>query len=277
MVMGEPKMIPPGDFIRFMNTAGKIGMNLISGSTGIVPKPGFAKIAEKMAEKILSNGGEIMTGADVKEVLLKNTRVSGIRAETAAGEEQCITERVVCTVPIKKVWQFLPKSLFPEALVEKVDHEFFRMGMLTGYLGVDYDVFGEAGVNPKSWLLAPSSIKTQEGCIGDMDIISIMPSNFAPSLSPEGRYSLAFSMALTEQELRNKKKGDHVIDTSRQLFHKAFPPLKDHTLWEIWTCSDKGFGDWGSGMDAAIYSALLCADELSRQNYTEQVLPQYHR
>ncbi|MCF8026033.1 MAG: FAD-dependent oxidoreductase [Desulfobacteraceae bacterium] len=307
MVMGEPKMIPAGDFIRFMNTAGKIGMNLISGSTGIVPKPGFVKIAEKMAEKITSCGGEVITGAEVNEVVLENKKVTGIRAGTPEGEKTFSADMAVCTVPIKKIWQFLPKSVLPESLVKKVDQEFFSVGMLTGLLGVNYDVFGEAGMNPKSWLLVPAIIKAEEGYIGDVDIISIMPSNFAPSLSPEGKYSLAYSIALTEGELRDKKKVDRVINAARQLFHRRFPPLKDNTLWEIWTCSDKGFGDWppvgerrpattlpglenlffagdgygennwGSGMDAAIYSGLLCVDTITQDDYAKKVLPEYHR
>ncbi len=307
MVMGEPKMIPAGDFIRFMNTAGQIGMNLISGSTGIVPKPGFVKIAETMAEKITACGGEIITGADVREVLMENRKVTGIRAVTPDGETMFPTDTAVCTVPIKKIWGFLPQSIFPEPLVKKVNQEFFSVGMLTGFVGVNYDVFSEAGMNPKSWLLVPSLIKAEEGYIGDVDIISIMPGNFAPSLSPEGKSSLAYSIALTEEELRNRSKVDRVIREARELFHKKFPPLKDNTLWEIWTCSDKGFGDWppigdrrppttisgfeglffagdgygesnwGSGMDAAIYSGLLCLDTMTRGNYSEKVLPAYHR
>jgi len=307
MVMGEPKMIPAGDFIRFMNTAGKIGMNLISGSTGIVSKPGFVKIAEMMAEKIASCGGEIITGADVREVIFEDNQVTGVRANTPAGEQTFATGKAVCTVPIKKIWQFLPKHLFPGPLIKKVDNDFFSVGMLTGFVGVNYDVFGEAGMNPKSWLLVPAIIKAEEGYIGDVDIISIMPSNFAPSLSPEGKHTLAYSIALTDKELRNRQKVDHVIDRSRKLFHKVFPPLAENTIWEIWTCSDKGFGDWppigdrrpdttfagleglffagdgygektwGSGMDAAIYSGLLCTDVMTQDNYVERVLPEYHR
>jgi len=307
MVMGEPKMIPAGDFIRFMNTAGKIGMNLISGSTGIVPSPGFVKIAEKMAERIQSCGGEILTGADVREVILQDNKVTGIQVNTPEGEKTFAADTAVCTVPIKKIWQFLPKSLFPDPLIKKVDQDFFSVGMLTGFVGVNYDVFAEAGMNSKSWLLVPSIIKAEEGFIGDVDIISIMPSNFAPSLSPEGKYTLAYSIALTEGELRNKQKVEQVIDVSRRLFHKRFPPLKDNTLWEMWTCSDKGFGDWppigdrrpattlpnleglffagdgygeknwGSGMDAAIYSGLLCVDTMTRANYSAKVLPEHHR
>ena len=75
----------------------------------------------------------------------------------------------------------------------------------------------------------------------------------------------------------------------------------------MWTCSDKGFGDWpptgeprpdvtqpglngvyfagdgygaktwGSGMDAAVYSGLLCMDTMFDSNYVETILPEYHR
>lgn len=307
MVMGEPDMIPAGDFIRFMRTAVEIGMNLISGSTGIVPKPGFVHIGERLAEKVREGGGEILTGIKVLEVPFDGSKVRGVRAQTPEGESLFLADHVVCTVPIRKVWPFLPKNLFPEALIKTIDEEFFSVGMLTGYVGVKTDLMTEAGINPKSWLLVPSIIKAEEGYIGDVDIISIMPSNFEPSLAPDGKHSIAYSIALTEAELRDKKKVDRVIDEARRIFHKTFPTMEEDTLWEIWTCSDKGFGDWpppgtrrpdttqpglaglffagdgygsktwGSGMDAAVYSALLCVDAITGKNYVEKVMPPYHQ
>ena len=183
----------------------------------------------------------------------------------------------------------------------------FSVGMLTGYIGVKSNLLADAGINPKSWLLVPSILKAEEGYIGDVDIISIMPSSFEPSLVPEGKHTIAYSIALTEGELRDKAKVNRVIDLGRELFHRTFPRMKEDTLWEIWTCSDKGFGDWpppgsrrpdttqpgldglffagdgygaatwGSGMDAAIYSALLCVTAMTGQNYVEKVMPPYHR
>jgi hypothetical protein len=188
-----------------------------------------------------------------------------------------------------------------------VDKEFFSVGMLTGYIGVKSNLLADAGINPKSWLLVPSILKAEEGYIGDVDIISIMPSSFEPSLVPEGKHTIAYSIALTEGELRDKAKVNRVIDLGREIFHRTFPRMKEDTLWEIWTCSDKGFGDWpppgsrrpdttqpgldglffagdgygaatwGSGMDAAIYSALLCVTSMTGQNYVEKVMPAYHR
>jgi len=43
--------------------------------------------------------------------------------------------------------------------------------------------------------------------------------------------------------------------------------------------SGDGYGEktWGSGMDAAVLSALLCVDAMCGSRYTEEVLPEYHR
>jgi phytoene dehydrogenase-like protein len=307
MVMGEPVMIPAGDFIRFMRTAVEIGMNLISGSTGIVPKPGFVLIGERLAEKINETDGTIMTGAHVKEVTFDDGNVTGVKAKVSGKEKAFTADQVVCTVPIRKIWPFLPKERFPAKLVKSVEEDFFSVGMLTGYIGLKSNLLADAGLNPKSWLLVPSIIKAEEGYIGDVDIVSIMPSNFEPSLAPEGRYTIAYSIALTEGELRDKSKVNRVIDLARQIFHRIFPRMKEDTLWEIWTCSDKGFGDWpppgmhrpdttqpeldglffagdgygaatwGSGMDAAVYSALLCVTSMTEKNYVEKIMPKYHR
>lgn len=307
MVMGEPDMIPAGDFIRFMTTAVKIGMNLVQGSTGIVPRPGFIRIAELIAETVEEGGGKILTGHEVKEVLVEDGRVTGARVAGPGGEETFGCRQLVCTVPVRKIWGFIPRSLFPGDFVRKVEERFFSVGMLTGYMGLNRNVLEEAGINPKSWLLAPAIIKSEEGYIGDVDIISIMPSSFTPTLAPPDKHTLAFSIALTEGELHDRKKVDRVIDASVQLFEEVFPSLSQCREWEIWTCSDKGFGDWpppgekrpdvvcpyvqglyfsgdgygektwGSGMDAAVLSALLCVDAMCGSRYTEEVLPEYHR
>jgi phytoene dehydrogenase-like protein len=307
MVMGEPEMIPAGDFIRFMRTAVSIGMNLISGSTGIVPKPGFVHIGERLAEHVENDGGTIVTGTGVQEIIFDGKRVAGVITDGPNGPQRCNANQIVCTVPIRKTFKFLSRTRLPQALVKQVDDEFFRVGMLTGYVAVKSNLLADADIAPRSWLLVPFIIKAAEGFIGDVDIISIMPSNFEPSLAPAGKHVIAYSIALTEGELHDRAKVNRVIDLGREIFHKAFPKMKQDTLWEIWTCSDKGFGDWpppgsrrpdttqpgleglffagdgygantwGSGMDAAIHSALQCVDAMTGRNFVEKVLPDYHR
>ncbi|MBU3917862.1 FAD-dependent oxidoreductase [bacterium] len=307
MVMGEPDMIPAGDFIRFMHTASRIGMNLISGSTGIVPKPGFVRIAERISETIYENQGTIQNRARVSEVIFEKNTVKGVKAVVENEEKTFLSDHVICTVPVRKIWPFLPQKLFADEFVQKVNKDFFSVGMLTGLLGLKSNVFADAGINSKSWLLVPSIIKAEEGFIGDVDVISIMPSNFAPSLAPDNRYTLGYSIALTESEIRDKAKVDRVIARTHEVFNARFPAIEKDKEWELWTCSDKGFGDWppigekrpdvtlpnlkglffagdgygaktwGSGMDAAVYSALLCVETITGEKYVERVMPEYHR
>lgn len=46
---------------------------------------------------------------------------------------------------------------------------------------------------------------------------------------------------------------------------------------DLFTGDGYGATTWGSGMDAAVYSALLCMDAMTGKDYVEKVMPAYHR
>lgn len=307
MVMGEPDMTPAGDFIQFMTNASKIGMNLISGSTGVVPKPGFILLGEILANLVKQSGGEIIVNTSVTEVLITDKQVTGVRVADAGGESVYESECVVCTALPKSIFNFIPESNFPSDFVDHIKKDFWSPGMVTGYVGMKKNMLEEAGIDPKSWILIPSYIKSTEGFIGDVDNISIVPSAFSPTLAPQGKSTFAFSIALTEKEILNNEKVQKVIDGALANVKKTFPTWDEDTEWSIFTASSKGFGDWppigelrpsnksswvnglyfagdcygetvlGSGMDAAIHSAIACADAITGKNYSEDILPAYHR
>lgn len=307
MVMGEPDMTPAGDFIQFMTNASKIGMNLISGSTGVVPKPGFILLGEMLASFVKQSGGEILLDTKVKEVLIHNNKVSGVRVADANGESTYESECIVCTALPKSMFNFIPQSNFPAEFVNHIEKDFWSPGMVTGYVGMKKNMLEEAGLDPKAWILIPSYIKSTEGFIGDVDNISIIPSAFSPTLAPEGKSTFAFSIALTEKEILNNEKVQKVIDGALANVRKVFPTWDEDTEWSIFTASSKGFGDWppigelrpsnqsawikglyfagdcygetvvGSGMDAAVHSSIACVDSITGKNYSEDILPPYHR
>ncbi len=308
MVMGEPNMTPAGDFIQFMTNASKVGMNLISGSTGVVPKPGFIYLGELLAGLVKQNGGEILLNTPVKEVLISDHKVEGVRVIGQDGEMTFEADQVVCTALPKSMFNFISEANFPADFVDHIMKEFWSPGMVTGYVGMKRNVLEVAGYNPKSWILIPSYIKSSEGFIGDVDNISIIPSAFSPTLAPEGKSTFAFSIALTEPEILNDKKVQSVIDGALANVKKSFPSWDEDFEWALFTASSKGFGDWppigelrpnnqspwvnglffagdcygetvmGSGMDAAIHSAIACIDKMvSGRNYTDEILPPYHR
>jgi len=87
---------------------------------------------------------------------------------------------------------------------------------------------------------------------------------------------------------------------------RNFPTWLEDMDWQLWTASE-GFGPyppigdrrpdvkwpwvdglyfagdgygvrrWGAGIDAAVYSAILCVDSITGKDYSSEILPFYHR
>jgi len=307
MVMGEPDMMPAGDLLKFMAIAKDIGMNLRDGSTGVVGPPGFIDVTVRLAEALRENGGEIMLGTPVEEVIITNKKVEGVTVQTKTGPQKIEAQSVVCTVPVKHIFGILPDKHFPHDFVTKVKERFWGAGMLSGYVGLKRNIIEDKGINPKSWLLVPSIMKASEGFIGDVDIITFMTSNFNPELSPPGKHLWIFSIALTDKEMHDDNKVNRVVDEVTEFMQRNFPTWLEDMDWELWTASDEGYGiwppigerrpdvkspwieglyfagdgygarRWGAGLDSAIHSAILCLDSVGSKDYSSEILPEYHR
>jgi protoporphyrinogen oxidase len=307
MVTGEPDLMPASDFLKFMAAAKDVGMNLVTGSTGTVGPPGFIEVTVRLAEAFRENGGEIMLGTPVTEVIIADKKAEGVTVQTKSGPQKIEAQSVVCTVPVKHIFGILPERHFPPDFVKKVKESYWGAGMLSGYAGLKRNIIEDKGVNPKSWLLVPSIIKADEGYIGDVDIITFMSSNFNPLRAPKGKHLWEFSIALTDKEMRDNSKVNRVIDEVTAFMQRNFPTWLEDMDWELWTASDEGYGiwppigerrpdvkspwieglhfagdgygarRWGAGLDSAIHSAILCLDSVGSKDYSSEILPEYHR
>ncbi len=307
MVTGEPDLMPAGDFLKFMAVAKDAGMNLVTGSTGTAGPPGFVEVTVKLAEAFRENGGEIMLGTPVEEVIIADKKAQGVTVRTKNGPQEIKARSVLCTVPLNHIFGIIPERHFPADFVTKVRERFWGAGMLSGYVGLKRDIIEDKGVNPKSWLLVPSIIKASEGFIGDVDIITFMSSNFNPLRAPKGKHLWEFSIALTDKEMHDNNKLNRVIDETTAFMQRNFPTWLEDMDWQLWTTSDEGYGiwppigerrpdvkspwigglyfagdgygarRWGAGLDAAIHSAVLCLDSISGRDYSSEILPEYHR
>jgi hypothetical protein len=207
------------------------------------------------------------------------------------------------------MFKVIPKEHFPVDFVDHLEKDFFSTGMLTAFYGLKSNILVDAGVVPTSWMLAPAILKSEEGFIGDVDVISTSKSNWQPSLAPveKGEHSLGLSIALLEHEMHDRNKVEKVIRKARQVFYNAFPTMEVNQKFELWLCSDRGYGDWppsnesrpgtvhpnlkglffagdgygskvwGAGMDAAVHSALFCTEGMTGHSYVNEILPDYHR
>jgi len=310
MVSGEPANISVRDFGGFMGAAARMGVNLLTGgATGVMPNKGFGTVALRLAEVVNENNGEIRLGTKVNQVLFEGSKVTGIEIATQDGTETISAKQVVCTLPTRDMFKVVSKEKFPSDFVGYVEKEFFSTGMLTAFYGFKGNLLVENGVDPGSWMLAPSFIKAEEGFIGDVDIIATSKSNWEPSLAPveRGEHSMGLSIALLDHEIRNREKVEEVVKRARNVFYTAFPNMEKIQVFELWLCSDRGYGDWppgdrprptitqpnmdglffagdgygskvwGAGMDAAVHSALFCAQEMTGRSYVSDILPEHHR
>ena len=307
MVTGEPDLMPAADFIKFMIIAKDIGMNLITGSTGLIGTPGFIDVGVKFAEAIRENGGEILLGTPVEEVIIADKKAEGVTIKTERGSQKVEADAVVCTVPIKHVFGMIPESYFPADFVKTVKERFWGVGMLSGFVGLKRNIIEDKNVNPKTWVLVPSIIKASEGYIGDVDIIMFMSSNYNPVLAPPGKHLWIFSIALTDKEALDDTKVIPVVDEVTAVMQRSFPTYLKDMDWELWTASSEGYGNcppigvrrpdvkspwveglhfagdgygerrWGMGLDSAIHSAVLCLDAVTGKNYSAEIFPEYHR
>ena len=146
-----------------------------------LPHHGYGDYMRILAEAFTERGGEILTRARAREIMVTGNRVRGVRGEEREKEgnkrERKIESPVVVTAfPVWEVFKLIGESLFPAEFVSKVKH-LNRPATIFGITAA----MREPLYQDKLFILA------------DLPKIrhpfsAFIPTNIAPSLSPEGEY-----------------------------------------------------------------------------------------
>ncbi len=297
----EPAMTPAGDFLGYMAIARPIAMNLITGSVGTVNEPGAIAIPKAMEQVLLGHGGQVRRNTNVDRVIIENGQAKGV----AVGDETILADAVICTIPPKYIFKVLPRESFPADWVSLLEEKFWGAGLLSAYIGLKRDIWKERGIDERSFIYMPGIIRN-EGYIGDVDTV-IWAMGACAKRTPPGKRSFEFSLALTDNEMRDVKKVKRVTDWCDAWFRQTFPTWKEDMEFCIWTPSPEAYGLWrpvgvdrpdvqtpwvrnlyfagdqygkrlwGGGVDGASLSAVLCVDCMMGTKYEDQVFPDYHR
>ncbi len=302
----EPAMTPAGDFLGYMAIARPIGMNLITGSVATVAEPGTIAIPKAMEKVFLANGGEVRRGTTVDHVLIEGGQARGVALRAPdGGLENISAEAVICTIPPKYIFSVLPRSAFPAEWVNTLEQKFWGAGLLSAYIGLKRDIWKDKGLDERSFIYMPGIIRG-EGYIGDVDAV-IWAMGACARRAPEGKRTFEFSIALTDQEMRNPQKVKRITDWCDAWFKQTFPSWQDDREFCIWTPSPEAYGlwrpvgtqrpdvkspwvpglyfagdqygrrMWGGGVDGASLCATLCVDSLMGTRLEEEIFPWYHR
>jgi hypothetical protein len=310
----EPAMTPAGDFLGYMAIAGRIGMNLITGSVATADEPGCIAIPQQFAKVVLENGGEVLRNTPVQEVLIEDGRVTGVRirsTDNEYGAERIVeADNVICTIPPKYIFRVLPKQWFPSRWINLLERKFWGAGLLTGWHGMKRSQFPDIGIEEGSFVYMPGITEPDEGFIGVVDMVMCDFTAWGDGTAkrgPEGKREYYFSTALTDEEMRNPDRVNRVIGLCEDWARRTFPSWDDDLEFAIWTPSPEAYGLWrpvgedrpdvksphvdglyfagdqygrrlwGGGVDGASLSAVMCVDAMMGSDLENRILPDFHQ
>ena len=247
----EPAMTPTGDFLGYMAIAGKIKMNLVSGSVATADEPGCIAIPQAFEKVVLAHEGQVLRNTRVKEVLIENGRAVGVRilaADNEYEEDRIIrADNVICTIPPKYIFNVLPKNAFPSEWVELLQQKFWGAGLLTGWYGMKRPQLPDAGIAEGSFVYMPGITNPGEGFIGVVDMVMCDFTAWGDGTSkrgPTGKREYLFSTALTDKEMRNPDRVNRVISLCEDWAKRTFPHWEENMEFCIWTPAPEAYGLW---------------------------------
>lgn len=304
----EPAMTPAGDFLGYMAIARPIGMNLMTGSVATADEPGTIAIPQAFEKVLLEHGGQVWRSSTVKEVVIDDGQVRGVRLEHDGAEDTLDVATVICTTMPKQIFKVLPEKWFPEDWAQVIKQEFWGAGLLTGWVGTRRSLWQDIGIDERSFVYMPGMIR--QGYIGAVDMVMCEFTAWGDHTArraPEGKYEFLFSTALTDAEMRDTAKVNRVVETCEAWAEATFPTWKEDVEFILWTPSPDAYGHWrpvgtdrpdvkspwvdglffagdqygrrlwGGGVDGASLSAVLCVDEMMGSELEESIFPWYHR
>ena len=309
----EPAMTPAGDFLGYMSIAKDIRMNLVTGSVATAAEPGAIAIPLQFEKVVLAHGGEVRRSTPVKEVIVQGGRITGVRIKAEDNDyEQYRTieaDNVICTIPPKYIFNVLPKEPFPAKWVELLQKKFWGAGLLTAYCGSKRSLWESVGIEDGSFIYMPGIIR-DEGYIGAVDMVMCDFTAWGDHnahRAPNGKHEFLFSTALTDEEMRNPKKVNRVIEVCEAWARAKFPTFDEDIEFMMWTPGPEAYGLWrpvgedrpdvkspwvkglyfagdqygerlwGGGVDGAALSAVMCVDSMMGTKNEEAIFPAYHR
>lgn len=131
----EPRMTNAADFPGYMAMARHIRMNLTTGSVATADKPGTIAIPLSLEQPIIDNGGEIWRDTPVKEVIIENGVIKGVKYKKDGEIKTLMADNVICSIPPQYIFEVLPEDAFPKDWVTLMRDDHWGIGLLTGWVG----------------------------------------------------------------------------------------------------------------------------------------------
>jgi phytoene dehydrogenase-like protein len=306
-IINDPALNSAGENLKVFLQVQKMGVHITDGSWAFAGAPGHRFIVEGFTSVVKDNRGDIITNAQVSEIIIENERVIGVKAKINDEIVEIKVPLIVCTAPPRVLLKLIPENLLPNNFV-KLTKNVIHTAMVAANIGLTKPLssFCELEVEPRSFYHTSMLIPEKEGLFRGnvpLDIISL--STIAPTTAPEGKHLMGMASSILDSEVHDKNKVNIVIDRMLKFLDTAFQGWRDAVKFMLFTAGDtcilwrhpedewvdiecptiKGLyfaGDtYGKrinegGIEAATHSGFICASKIMDKDYL-QLLPPLFR
>lgn len=306
-IINDPALNAAGENLKVFLQVQETRVHITNGSWAFAGAPGHRFITEGFATALKDAEGEIVTNAQVKEVIIQNGRAAGVAAEIEGKTMEIKSPLVVCTAPPKALLKILPESVLPADFV-RLTKKVIHTSMVAGQFGMSKPVnaFCELRVDPRTFYHTSMLIPESEGGFrGNVPLDIVAMSSIAPTTAPEGKHLLGMASSILDTEAHDKKKVDRVIDRILEFADTVFPGWRESLEFMFFTVGDTCIlwrhpeDEWvdvkcptieglffagdtygkrlnEGGIEGATHSGFICASAITGKDYL-QLLPPVFR
>ena len=306
-IINDPALNIAGENLKVFLQVQETGVHITNGSWAFAGAPGHRFITEGFATVVKDAEGDIITNAQVKEIIIQNGKATGVVAEMDGKTMEIKAPVVVCTAPPKVLLKLIPEKLLPADFV-RLTKNIIHTSMVAGQLGLRRPLndFCELKVDPRTFYHTSLLIPESEGFFrGNVPLDMETMSTIAPTTAPEGKHLALMASSILATEAHDKKKVDIVVDRMLKFLDHGFPGWRKSLDWMLFTVGDTCIlwrhpeDEWvdvkcptveglyfagdtygkrlnEGGIEGATHSGFICASAIGGKDYL-QLLPPIFR
>nr|MDO8076120.1 NAD(P)/FAD-dependent oxidoreductase [Candidatus Freyarchaeota archaeon] len=240
-----------GEFVRCLSTLTR------DLSTGYA-KGGCVSIPLAYAQGIRNFGGDVRTGVSVEKIVVEEGRVQGVELE---GGEFVSSRMVISNAGIREtVNNLVGRNHFNSEYLEKIDGLKYSMSAITLKLALEKPITHYKIINALTMEDPEEKFSSiMEGKVPDtVDLFIPVPSNYDPSLAPEGKQLIIAGTAVPRENFeRNREKW---INNSMKTLEEIFPELSSNLMW--WEATTPKDLEHLGGKEATVVGVAQTVDQV---------------
>jgi phytoene dehydrogenase-like protein len=255
MITITPELGSAGEFVRSFS-------KLFSSKRPITypAHNGIQSLSEIMGKVSEDYGGQIITSATVKEILVKDDQVIGVKAEIPDENGKILVKELKCqsiivTIPLQFLFEIIDPSFFSEQFVSTINSLKDMQSCAQG-IGVSFNeaLLKDFPWNPHCW----GAIIFQPG---KRPRYLSVPSALINELTPLGQQYMFYGVVATPDELKDKQSTKARIKELITELNQLFPRLKEMKGWHFSGSSEMVLGTAKRvGMTGKFKPANICPD-----------------